>query len=96
MNRVLALAAVIATGCLFACQGERAGDPCDEFFQNTCKAPLSCVSVESGKVCASTCDRDIETASWKCEDPAMAPNEVEYTDSSGKSLGGAGCYCLPK
>jgi hypothetical protein len=28
---------VVAAALLAACQGEKAGDPCDQFFQNTCK-----------------------------------------------------------
>ena len=80
-----------------ACQGEKAGDPCDKFFQNTCKAPMSCVDMGDNKVCAGSCDTDFSSPGIKkiCKDPTMEPHEVSYTKGT-TNIGSAGCYCLPK
>lgn len=62
--------AVVPLLFLLACQGEKPGDKCDGFFQNTCKAPLSCITItQSGsmfdkKVCAPSCDKG-----FSCKDP---------------------------
>ena len=79
-----------------ACQGEKAGDPCDKFFQNTCKSPLSCVDTDAKKVCAGSCEWSTETMPPHntCKDPAMEPAEVQYMQGT-TNIGGAGCYCLP-
>lgn len=44
-SRVALAAFALLAMTLAACQGEKPGDPCDKFFQNTCKAPLSCVDM---------------------------------------------------
>jgi hypothetical protein len=90
-------ALALALPVLAACEGQKAGDPCDKFFQNTCKAPMSCVAMEDKKVCASSCDLDTSSMPPKkaCKDPSLAPNEVSYKKGT-TNLGSAGCYCLPK
>ena len=77
-----------------ACQAEKPGERCDEFFKNTCKAPLSCVSMEDKKVCGGSCDTRGFGEKY-CKDPAMRPVEVSYKNGT-TNIGGAGCYCLPK
>jgi hypothetical protein len=73
---------------LGGCEGKNAGDPCDKFFQNTCKAPLSCVDTSDKKVCAPSC------SGGACKDPKLVPQQVSV-ESGGRTLP-AGCYCLPK
>lgn len=85
---IVVVLALLSLGAL-ACQGEKPGDPCDKFFQNTCKAPLSCVDMREKKVCAGSCDMG-----KTCKDPALEPSEVTYVGPGGHSS--AGCYCLPK
>lgn len=88
------------------CQGEKAGDPCDKFFQNTCKAPLSCVHMADRSVCAGSCEtiwpkekpvvpgEAPEMPKQGCKNPAMEMAEVRL-DKNGTDLGSMGCYCLP-
>jgi hypothetical protein len=87
----------LAFAALLGCQGEKAGDPCDKFFQNTCKAPLSCVDVGDNKVCAGSCDWTLDPMPPHntCKDPALEPASVDYMQGT-TNVGGAGCYCLPK
>ena len=95
---------------LVGCEGEKVGDPCDKFFQNTCKSPLSCVDMNDKKVCAGSCEMITPKAeptvpgqppprppmpALGCKDPAYEMSQVQY-EKSGTSLGSAGCYCLPK
>ena len=96
MKQWLALLACALLG-LLACEGQKAGDPCDKFFQNTCKAPLSCVDMEDKKVCAGSCDWSVDPMPPHntCKDPALEPASVDYMQGT-TNVGGAGCYCLPK
>lgn len=79
---------------LVGCKAEKAGDPCDKLLQSICRHPLSCVDLGTRKVCASTCDTG-ESGQKLCSDPRMTPADVEYK-RNGASLGGAGCFCVPK
>ncbi len=95
--RLLRGSTALAFLTLVACQGEKSGDPCDKFFQNTCKSPLSCVDMDDKKVCAGSCEWSTETMPPHntCKDPSMEPAEVQYMQGT-TNIGGAGCYCLPK
>ena len=94
MNIGRTLGLLMLAGLVFACEGQKPGARCDEFFTNTCKAPLSCVSMEDKKVCAGSCDTG-DMGKKICKDPALKPIEVSYQRGT-TNLGGAGCYCLPK
>jgi hypothetical protein len=96
MHRLVALTP-FALLALLGCEGQKSGDPCDKFFQNTCKSPLSCVDMDDKKVCAGSCDwsTDPMPPHNTCKDPSMEPAEVQYMQGT-TNVGGAGCYCLPK
>ena len=89
----LLLGALAASLFVFGCQAEHAGDRCDEFFKNTCKAPLACVSMSDRKVCAGSCD-----TGFKCKDPAgCCETGFECETVSVEGPNGplpAGKYCL--
>jgi hypothetical protein len=89
MGKLSVSIAVVFALALLACQGEKAGDPCDKFFQNTCKSPLTCVEMPGKKVCAGSC-----SGGDSCTDPALAPSQVMVDGPTGPLA--AGCYCLPK
>lgn len=86
---------------LVGCQGEKPGDPCDKFFQNTCKAPLTCITLSDPsvlldkKVCARSCDHG-----FKCDKPegccpdGFACKEIKLSGGAGSGLSMGG-YCLP-
>ena len=98
MKRCLTI--LLAFGALIfitACQGEKPGARCDKFFQNTCKAPMSCVAMSKGKFCAGSCDSKLVNSKFVkfCKDPKLAPSSVTYKKGT-TTIGGAGCYCLPK
>jgi hypothetical protein len=85
------------------CQGQHPGDRCDGFFQNGCKAPLSCITlVGSGtlldrKLCAGSCDHGFACHDRAgCCPPGFACVDVSLSTvhaGDGLSLGG---HCLPR
>lgn len=85
----LALSLVALLGC-----EAKAGERCDGFFSNGCKAPATCVTDGDKAVCGVTCDTHLtgEKAGQKyCKDPAFQPVEVQVEGG-----GSMGCHCIPK
>src|SRR5262249_26831292 len=86
---------------LLGCQGENAGDPCDKFFQNTCKSPLSCITLSDPKVlfdkkvCARSCDHGFKCEKKEgCCPAGFACEEIKLSGGPGAGLS-VGGYCLP-
>ena len=77
---------------LFAlgCEGEL-GERCDGFFQNTCRAPASCIELDDRAVCATGC------SSWlgeeSCDDPTWEMIQVSVDHAGGTAA--MGCHCVP-
>ena len=82
---LLAIFLILSSCLLVACEAE-VGERCDGFFQNTCKAPATCIYTDDGAYCADTCDSGTCPDGFEC-----VPVIVEST--SGDVT--AGEYCLP-
>ena len=103
MTKLIARVVTLAlfTTVTIGCEATKPGEACDGFFSNGCKSPLSCVDTGGKKVCAGSCSlvdsKDPKKPGLQqgCTDPNLEPAQVEYT-KGGASIGGAGCYCLPK
>jgi hypothetical protein len=75
------------------CEGQKHGDPCDGFFSNGCKGPMTCLTDDKGKYCSQSCS--INKAFPEMSTPCPQGSEcVEVGVSKGSaSLGSMGTMC---
>ena len=76
---------------LDGCTAEKFGEPCDGFFANGCKAPMTCMTDGKGKFCSQSCtiNKAFPEMSTKCP----SGSECVGTSVEGVKGGSIGTMC---
>ncbi len=77
-------------GPLSGCVGDKPGDRCDGFFQDSCRRPMRCVATGTAKICGTPCEES-GFADKTCADKTLTPLKV--ASAGGTPLG---CTCIPR
>ena len=86
---ILALFALTATQ--LGCTAEKFGEPCDGFFANGCKAPMTCMTDDKGKFCSQSCT--VNKAFPDMETKCPKGTECVGTSVDGVKGGSIGSMC---